>query len=115
VLLVEDNAGVRELVARQLTKLGYQVQRAENAAAALAMIDAGAKFDVMLTDVIMPGSMSGFELGNDVRKRLSIPVIYMSGNHAPAGEPLHDDAVLLRKPVRQTKLSAALRAALDPS
>lgn len=115
VLLVEDDAGVRELVARQLTKLGYQVQRAENAAAALAMIDAGAKFDVMLTDVIMPGSMSGFELGNDVRKRLSIPVIYMSGNHAPAGEPLHDDAVLLRKPVRQTKLSAALRAALDPS
>lgn len=115
VLLVEDNAGVRELVARQLAKLGYQVHRAENAAAALAMIDAGAKFDAMLTDVIMPGSMSGFELGNDVRKRLSIPVIYMSGNHAPAGAPLHDDAVLLRKPVRQAKLSAALRAALDPN
>ncbi|MGK0201615.1 MAG: signal transduction histidine kinase [Planctomycetota bacterium] len=113
VLLVEDDADVREIVFRQLAKLGYQVLQAEDAIGALAMIDGGAKFDLLLTDVIMPRGMSGFELGRDVRKQTSVPIIYMSGNHATAGKPFHDDAVLLHKPVRHADLSAALRAALD--
>ncbi len=113
VLLVEDDAGVRQIVHRQLLKLGYQVHQADDAVGALAMIDDGLTFDLMLTDVIMPRGMSGFELGGVVHERTSAPVIYMSGNHAPAGQPLHDDAVVLPKPVPQNELAVALRAVLD--
>lgn len=112
VLLVEDDAGVRGIVERQLRKLGYEVVTADDGVAAMAKVEQGESFDLVLTDVIMPRGMSGFELGRDVRERRPVPIVYMSGNHEPAGEPFHDDAVLLRKPVRQAELGRALRDAL---
>lgn len=62
VLLVEDQADLRELMADALTGLGMQVATAADAASALSLLDAGTIVDVLLSDVYMPGQMSGAEL-----------------------------------------------------
>jgi hypothetical protein len=61
VLVVEDNDGIRRIVGRQLTQLGYRVLEANTAAAALALLEAES-ITLLFTDVVMPGEMDGVEL-----------------------------------------------------
>jgi len=78
--VVEDDALVRNFVVAQLASLGYTTLAAPNAAAALAIVDTGAKFDLLFTDVIMPGGMNGRELADEItRRRPGIKVLYTSG------------------------------------
>ena len=56
--MVEDDEGVRAAVVDMLTDLGYQVLRAENAEAALKLLEGGAQLDLLFTDVVMPGAIS---------------------------------------------------------
>ena len=80
VLLVEDEADVRELARRVLEKAGYQVIPVSSAREALLVAEGSAVIDVVITDVVMPGGMSGVELGERLsRSRPSLPVLYMSG------------------------------------
>src|SRR6185312_15857525 len=57
ILVVEDNAKLRTVLVRQLIDLGYRVTEAGEASAALALIDEGAKVDLLLTDIVMPGKL----------------------------------------------------------
>ncbi len=61
VLAVEDNAAMRRIVVRQLSDLGYRVLEAERGAAALALLERE-RADLLLTDVIMPGGITGLDL-----------------------------------------------------
>src|SRR6185295_4119647 len=80
VLIVEDNLLVLTSATTQLASLGYTTLAAANAAEALAMVDAGTQFDLLFTDVIMPGSMNGRELAEEVAKRrTSVKVLFTSG------------------------------------
>src|SRR5437868_4820365 len=65
ILVVEDDKLVREYVLAQLRSLGYVTREAANAAEALALVDAGHPFDLLFTDVIMPG-MNGRQLADEV-------------------------------------------------
>ena len=96
ILLVEDDAAVRQSLAQLLTDHGHEVAAAANATEALAVVDQpGRAFDLVLTDVSMPG-MTGPELGRALQERRpSLPVLYMAG-HAPSAVPPHE---LLDKPV----------------
>ncbi len=58
ILVVEDDDGVRAAVVDTLTELGYSVTRAENAEAALKLLQGGARIDLLFTDVVMPGALS---------------------------------------------------------
>ncbi len=120
VLLVEDDALVRDMTARILEELGYRVTRAATPDDAALIHDdlwplRGAHpVDLMLTDVIMPG-MSGVELARRIRtKREDLPVLYMSGyltsqdNTAPG-----DDGHHLAKPFTRAELARSVRAVLD--
>ncbi len=80
VLVVEDEDAVRALAARILGSAGYAVTTAHDAAEALALCDARSEpFDLVLTDVIMPG-MNGKALANRIAERWpSVPVVFMSG------------------------------------
>ena len=79
ILVVEDDNLVRTYVVTQLQSLGYDVTTAANAGEALAVIDTGKHFDVLFTDVIMPG-MNGRQLADKVKElRPSIGVLYTSG------------------------------------
>jgi signal transduction histidine kinase len=69
VLLVEDDELVRETVSTALTAAGFEIETAASADEALHRMDAGERFDAVLTDVVMPGALSGLDLAQHVLKR----------------------------------------------
>ncbi|HVV33993.1 MAG TPA: ATP-binding protein, partial [Vitreimonas sp.] len=111
VLLVDDDAMVREALALQLEDEGFETVVATDAHHALELIDGGLEFDLLLTDVVMPRGMNGAELAAEVRRRLPhvrsiLSTGYAEQDVAPRG------ALLLRKPYTVQELFAALRSAL---
>jgi nitrogen-specific signal transduction histidine kinase len=80
ILLAEDDAQVAELVEAMLRDLGHGVRLAENADVALAVLKTGEPFDLLLTDLIMPGDKSGVDLAREaVALRPDLPIILSSG------------------------------------
>jgi PAS domain S-box-containing protein len=116
VLVVEDDALVRNFVTAQLQSLGYRTVAAANGPAALNLIEGGQAFDLLFTDVIMPGGMSGRELSEKVLKlRPGIKVLYTSGytdNAIVHQGRLDPGVLLLTKPYRKSQLANMIRRAL---
>jgi two-component system NtrC family sensor kinase len=105
VLLVEDNIEVANVVASMLETMGFTVETIDRAAAALTRLqEPGAEFRVLLSDVVMPGGMTGLDLAKAVRERFpALPLVLMSGyNDALAGEMA--GFRMLRKPVPYVRL-----------
>lgn len=115
ILVVEDDPLVRGYVIAQLGGLGYKTLIAGEADAALALVDQGAEFDLLFTDVVMPGGMNGRQLAEAVRRRRpGVKVLYTSGY---TDEFVHDGRLdsgvaLLRKPYRKSDLSQIIREVL---
>ena len=115
ILAVEDNPGLRQLVVRQLKQLGYRCLEAEDGPSALRMLEAN-EVHLLFSDVIMPGGMSGYELGRAARSRWpklkvlltsGFPEEKLNGN----GEPPWSMRLLL-KPYRKEDLALLLREVL---
>jgi PAS domain S-box-containing protein len=119
ILVVEDDPLVRGYVATQLNSLGYTTLTAANAAEALATIDAGKSFDLLFTDVIMPGSINGRQLADEAkRRRPALKVLYTSGyteNAIVHHGRLDPGVLLLAKPYRKSDLAHMVRVALTKS
>ena len=117
ILVVEDDRLVRDYVLAQLHSLGYVTQDASNATAALAILESDAKFDLLFTDVIMPGSMNGRQLADEISKRRpGLKVLYTSGYTEDAvihHGRLDEGVLLLAKPYRKSDLARMIRRALD--
>lgn len=118
VLLVEDQPKVRAHVEKLLARLGYTVTSAEDGKEALSLMNRGLHFDLLFTDVIMPGGMNGQQLAEEVRKvDPHIKVLFTSGYPAFAFENLGFEEIenirLLSKPYRVADLRAALAEVLD--
>jgi PAS domain S-box-containing protein len=117
ILVVEDDALVRTSVTAQLQSLGYQTISAANAADALLIVDGGAAFDLLFTDIIMPGPMNGRQLADETAKRrLGVKVLYTSGYTEDAvihHGRLDPGVLLLGKPYRKSDLARMLRTALN--
>jgi PAS domain S-box-containing protein len=116
VLVVEDEAMVREVTRKVLESLGYRVRLAADAAAALNALVAHADIDLVLSDVQMPGGMNGFELARAIRSRHeALPIVLLSGYAHDArvstGAPPPDVRVLA-KPYPVVELAQQLRAAI---
>jgi len=115
VLVVEDKAPLRRIVVRQVGELGYRALEAENAAAALGLLEQE-QVDLLFTDVVMPGEMSGLQLARiAVGRWPRIRVILTSGfPGAKAGGNLDVAAKerLLSKPYRKEDLARALNEVL---
>jgi len=115
VLIAEDNADVRSVVVEQMASLGYGVIEADGGEAALKRLRGGEDIDLLFSDVVMPGGMSGIELAREARSlRPGLKVLLTSG-FAPATLRLSDDEhwPMLSKPYRKIELAAMLRAVLD--
>ena len=120
ILLVEDNARVRASVLEQLRSLGYSVTEARDGATGLAaFIAADRPFDLLLTDVVMPGAMNGKTLADEITKRApAVKVVFMSGYAEDAivhGGRLDPGVTLLSKPFQKSALAMIVRQALDAS
>lgn len=72
VLVVEDNPELRKLSLRRLALLGYRVIEADSGPSALAVLDGGEEIDLIFSDVIMPGGMTGYELCLTCKKALPV-------------------------------------------
>ena len=116
IMVVEDDALVRNFVIGQLQSLGYRTVAAANGPTALNLIEGGQAFDLLFTDVIMPGGMTGRQLADEVAKRRpGIKVLYTSGytDNAIAHQGRLDSGVrLLTKPYRTSQLATMIRRTL---
>lgn len=114
VLIVDDDPLVRSLTERVLTRLGYKVLAASDAAEAVELVgQEGVQVDLMLTDVIMP-QQSGPALHQRILElQPNIKVIYMSGYTGDHIGGRAANAPLLTKPFTLKQLSEAVRAALE--
>ena len=116
VLIVEDDALVREYVVGQVQSLGYRVLAAGNAREAMTLIDDGENIDLLFTDVMIPGPLNGHQLAIEaVGRRPLLKVLYTSGyaDHALVQEGrLEAGVLLLAKPYRKVDLAKMIRAAL---
>jgi PAS domain S-box-containing protein len=116
ILVVEDDKLVRDSVLTQLRSLGYVTLEAANGAEALAVIAAGHPFDLLLTDVIMPGAMNGRQLANEALKsKPGLKVLFTSGyteNAIIHHGRLDTGVLLLAKPYRKSDMAGMIRKAL---
>jgi PAS domain S-box-containing protein len=117
ILLVEDDDLVRAHAMHLLANLGYGVVAATNGPEALELLREGVACDLLFTDVIMPGGMTGPKLAEAAHElRPGLPVLYTSGytENAIVHHGRVDPGVnLLHKPYRKPELAAKLRAVLD--
>jgi PAS domain S-box-containing protein len=117
VLAVEDDPAVRASVIAQLESLGYKVLTAANGEEALAAIDDGVVFDLLFTDVIMPGAMNGRRLAEEATKRrANLKVLFTSGYTESAimhHGRLDPGVFLLPKPYRKSDLAHMIRRTLS--
>ncbi len=118
ILLVEDDDLVRAHVQAQLSALGYRVTSVENGLGAVAALSGESRFDLLFTDVVMPGGMSGMELAERVAAlRPDLPVLFTSGYPEDEIGPENTARLgpqILRKPYRRQDLAAHIRRMLDP-
>jgi len=115
ILVVEDDKLVRDYVLTQLHSFGYVTLDAANASEALAMVKSGAAFDLLFTDVIMPG-LNGRQLADEILKiRPGLKVLFTSGyteNAIIHHGRLDEGVLLLAKPYRKSDMAIMIRKAL---
>jgi signal transduction histidine kinase len=111
LLLVDDDALVRELVGEQLREAGYEVTDCGGGPAAIARLDSGLAIDALVTDFAMP-EMNGVALAHEARKRLpKLPVVLLTGYASEAADAAGDaDFELLRKPIDSVALVSRVSA-----
>jgi len=117
VLVVEDDDLVRDFVVLTLRGLGYDVLEAGDGDAAWEIIAAADRIDLLCTDIMMPGSMNGFDLARRARaKRPDLRLVYMSGYPDKALEsakPANGNVPYLAKPFRANDLVAGIKRAME--
>lgn len=116
ILIVEDDALVREYVVTQISRFGYRTLTAGNAAEGLAIINGAERVDLLFTDVIIPGGMNGRQLATEaLKRRPELRVLYTSGyteNAIMHHGRLDSGVLLLPKPYLSTDLARMIRIAL---
>ena len=116
ILIVEDDALVREYVVTQISRFGYHTLAASNAAEGLAIIDGAERIDLLFTDVIMPGGMNGRQFATEaLKRRPGLKVLYTSGyteNAIVHHGRLDTGVLLLPKPYLSSDLARMIRTAL---
>ena len=114
ILVVEDDALVRDHVVTLLESLGHRVVQAGDGAAALEVLRRDTGFDLLFSDVMMPGGISGGQLAAEARRIVpGLPVLLTSGYPDEALADSGADApLLLAKPYRRAELQAALEQAM---
>ena len=118
IMIVEDEASLRLLSRKVLERQGYRVIEAESGPDALFMWEKHRdRVDLLLTDMVMPGGLSGFELAEKLRaEKPELKVIYNSGytdDMLGENSPLRDNANFIEKPFAPDKLLRHVRDCLD--
>ncbi|MFK7744112.1 MAG: PAS domain-containing protein [Roseobacter sp.] len=116
ILVAEDQIEVLAVIVRSLKSAGYDVDAAPNGDQAFEMFKGDDAYDLLLTDVVMPGNLLGPDLAKACRElRPELPVVFMSGYASEAtvhGNGLRPDDIRLMKPVPQSELLHTIKTSL---
>jgi PAS domain S-box-containing protein len=113
VLVVEDNPEVRELTLQRVEGLGYVAIEAEDGAAAIRLLESGADVQVVLSDIVMAGGFSGYDVARWVADHAPhVKVLLTTGYAAEEARGEATEIPVLRKPYKRADLAVALRDAL---
>ncbi len=117
ILIVEDRPDVAELARMVLEDYGYESETALNAREALAILDRGKHFDLLFTDLIMPGGMNGVMLAREVRKRKPRMKVLLTTGYAENSLERTDlggsEFEVISKPYMPGDLARKVRMVLD--
>ena len=114
ILIAEDNPELRHTAAKQLTKLGYRVLEAENAEAALAILRDTKSIDLLFSDIVMTGQMTGRDLAREAKKlHPKLKVLLTTGYAEKASTGPNEEWQILRKPYRRQELALKVRSIFD--
>jgi CheY-like chemotaxis protein len=114
ILVVEDDEQVLALTVEMLSELKYQVVTARDAAAALDILRSDEPVDVMFSDVVMPGGLSGVQLAQQACEvRPNLKVLLTSGYVGDGRAQLTDEFPLIEKPYERAALATKLRELCD--
>jgi len=114
VLVVEDQDDVRDLAVHMISDLGYEVEAAANGAEAITLVQSGRRYDLVVSDVVMPG-MSGPAMVTYLRRLLGdVAAVYVSGyaSEAALERGGDEDLVIVHKPFTIEALATAMHQAL---
>ena len=114
ILVLEDETDVRQTVCEQLHQLGYLTLEAETGEQALDMLASSAEIDMLISDLMLPGGLSGAEVIHHARQHWpALPLLLISGQDLrPADNPALPEVELLHKPFTRAQLAQALGKAL---
>jgi PAS domain S-box-containing protein len=117
VLLVEDNVEVRRVTASRLAELGYRVIDVDGGPAALAVLKSDQAIDVVFSDIVMAGGMSGFDVAQWVHTHRPGLKMLLTSGYADEALRIQDRQAaglkILHKPYNRTELARAIRQTLD--
>jgi PAS domain S-box-containing protein len=114
ILIVEDNPEVANVSAMLLDQLGYEITIVNSADAALGVLESES-FDLVFSDIVMPGERDGIALAHEIRKRKpGLPVLLTSG-YAKASEAVQKEFTILRKPYDINALGRTVAQLLEKS
>jgi len=115
ILVVEDESSVRKLTTTLLSGLGYKVLGARDGPSALATLEEAPRVDLLFSDVVMPGGLSGYDLARLARHRHpELKVILTSGYSADQlGEQPDAEFIFITKPYRRQELARKVREVLE--
>lgn len=117
ILLVEDDPGVRAFATNSLKRLGYDVIAASDGHEALGILDLDEDFDLLFSDIEMPGGLNGIDLAQKVREKLpNLPILFMSGYPDKVMDQtglFQGELDLIAKPFERLELANRIRKALD--
>ena len=115
--MVEDERSLRQASVTVLCDNGYDVAEAGDANAAIDLLRSGRTFDLLFTDLVLPGGMTGIEVAAQAKRlQPGIKVVYTTGYAESTIGPrrrLNPDAPLIEKPCEHEALLAAIRGELD--
>ena len=114
ILLVEDDRSVADATQDLLHNMGFDTRWAGDGTAALAFVESDPNLALVLSDVVMPGGVSGLDLARTLRdRRPELPVLLTTGYSSYASEVVAEGFALIEKPYRREVLAASLRSAVE--
>ena len=113
ILMVEDNPEVADVTASLLEQLGYRVLRANNATDALNRLQRGYKIALVFSDIVMPGSMNGVALAQEIKNRYPQTPVLLTSGYSDVVQTAASQIRVLRKPFQLPALEKAIREAIE--
>jgi len=110
ILLVEDNPHVTDVASALLGEHGHRITRAGSADKALAILESQQAFDLVFSDLVMPGECDGLDLARSIRARWpALPVLLATGYSEAEGRAVEEAFLLIKKPYLPNALMAAIQ------